>query len=54
MRAIALGGVFKTYLKDLREEPDDLVNTGLDDEVLEEEFRIFDLGNGPTGHYLVT
>jgi plasmid rolling circle replication initiator protein Rep len=40
MRAIATGGVLKQYLRELEEEPDDLIGEG-DDELVEDFGRLF-------------
>lgn len=41
MRAIATGGVLKTYLKDLEQEPEDLIGDGDDDSVEEDLMSLY-------------
>ena len=40
MRSIATGGVLKQYLRELEEEPEDLIGEG-DDETVEDFGRLF-------------
>jgi plasmid rolling circle replication initiator protein Rep len=41
MRSIATGGVLKQYLKELEQEPDDLIGDGENDEAIEDFGRLF-------------